>query len=206
MTPCRVVKVGGSLLVWPALVRQLEAWLASQPPLPSLLVAGGGELADAVRQLDRRRGLSPPTAHWMAIRAMEVNALVLSQLLSSAPTVVDVHGWGRDTPPDDRSCRVLLAERFLRQDEPHAGGTRLPCGWHVTSDSIAARLAEVCGAQELCLLKSTLPEEPRLPTSLRELAQEGLVDQHLPAAVRSLHTVRVVNLRGAGFPEVVVSR
>lgn len=203
MHPCRVVKVGGSLLAWPALGKQLGTWLAAQPPLPNLLVAGGGELADAVRHLDRRCALPPTTAHWMAIRAMEVNALVLSQWLPAAEMFVPHRTCDWQTPPGSRGCWLLLAEHFLRHEEPLLEGTPLPRGWHVTSDSIAARVAEVCQALELVLLKSTLPEQRGAGGSLQDLAQAGLVDPHLPTAAAALPAVRLVNLRAPGFPEIL---
>ncbi|MCU0960406.1 MAG: hypothetical protein MUF48_09900 [Pirellulaceae bacterium] len=206
MPRCRVVKVGGSLLEWPALGRQLSAWLAAQPALPTLLVAGGGALADAVRQFDRHRTLPPAVAHGMAIRAMEVNALILSQLLPAAQRLTRLHAWHQSPAVGDTSCWILMAEHFLQRDEPHLAGTRLPCGWQVTSDSIAARLAEVCQAQDLVLLKSTLPESRRDAFSLRDLAQAGLVDDHFPTAAASLPSIRVVNLRAPDFPQIIVAK
>ncbi len=203
MPPCRVIKVGGSLLEWPALAHRLGTWLAAQPPLPNLIVAGGGELADAVRQLDHRCALPPAAAHWMAIRAMDVNALVLSQLLPAASTRLQVRAWDRP-PPDSHGCWLLMAEHFVRHDDPRSARTPLPCGWQVTSDSIAARLAEACQAQELVLLKSTLPENRRARGSVQDLTQTGLVDPYFATAAAPLGTIRIVNLRAPGFPEITL--
>ena len=52
--PIRVVKIGGSLFQFPALVQNLRSWLASQPRALNVLLAGGGRFADAVRDLDQR--------------------------------------------------------------------------------------------------------------------------------------------------------
>jgi aspartokinase-like uncharacterized kinase len=204
MRRCRVVKVGGSLLEWPALSRQLSAWLDAQSALPSLFLVGGGALADAVRQLDRCCDLPAAAVHWMAIRAMEVNSLVLRELLSNAHGLASVHAWHEQLPTGDRANEVLMAEHFLQHEEPFLAGDRLPCGWHVTSDSIAARVADVCQARELVLLKSTLPARCNPPLSLRDLAQAGLIDEYFPIAAASLPSIRLVNLRASDFPEITI--
>ncbi len=71
-------------------------------------------------------------------------------------------------------------------------------GWHVTSDSIAARLAQHMGAEQLVLLKSSLPQS----RTLRGASEEGLVDQYFSTAAAGLPTVRVVNLRDRSWSEV----
>ncbi len=205
MRPCRVVKVGGSLLEWPALPRQLNAWLAAQMPLPTLLLVGGGALADAVRQLDRRCVLPAAAAHWMAIRAMEVNALILSQLLRTPHLLTSIHAWNARRSAGDPGDGVLLAEHFLRHEEPLLAGERLPRTWHATSDSIAARVARVCQSQELVLLKSTLPARGDVPHSPRDLSRIGLIDEYFPIAATSLATIRIVNLRAPAAREITVA-
>ena len=86
---------------------------------------------------------------------------------------------------------VCDSEQFLRDVEPHAAGRPLPAGWQVTSDSIAARLAEVLAADELVLLKSIDPPS----ATWQQAAREGLVDAYFPEAVQPLATVRWINLR-----------
>ena len=56
---------------------------------------------------------------------------------------------------------IFDAADWLENEEAQQPGCRLPQGWGVTSDSIAARLAEVLGADELVLLKSMLPRVSR---------------------------------------------
>lgn len=86
---------------------------------------------------------------------------------------------------------VFDPEQFLQQVEPNLPPMALPIGWQVTSDSIAARIAETLDADELVLMKSTDP-----PTStIEQAAQDGLVDAHFPLAAASVRRLRWVNLR-----------
>ena len=158
---CRVVKVGGSLLDCPGLWRLLTVWLDAQPALDNLLIVGGGELANQVRQLDQRYGLPQDTSHSLAIRAMHLNGFVLSQLVPGALWMATYGEWIRRPATTGQDRWFFAVEPFLRRDEPELPGVRLPSGWHVTSDSIAARLAVVCQARELVLLKSTIPAAAR---------------------------------------------
>lgn len=205
LLPRRVVKVGGSLLTVPCLESVVRNWWSRQTPLPTLFVVGGGDLADAVRALDRRATLDATTAHWMAIRAMQVNSFTFCQVLDEAEWVTNACHWlDRLTPLARRSIGVVAIEEFLRSQEPQHPGTRLPVGWHVTSDSIAARLAEVVHAAELVLLKSTLPATGSTSLSLPQAVAAELVDEFFPvSAARSMLT-RIVNLRAAEFDEVQV--
>jgi hypothetical protein len=89
---------------------------------------------------------------------------------------------------------------FVHDEEPDWSPTPLPASWDVTSDSIAARLASLLGADELTLLKSALPAETK---SWSEAAQGGYVDQFFPQAAAGLPRIRVVNLRDEAFAEMV---
>ncbi|WP_440949737.1 amino acid kinase family protein [Methanosphaerula subterraneus] len=124
-----VVKLGGSLLPRvPGLVEELQR---SERPL--LLVPGGGPFADQVRTL----GLDGDEGHWMAIAGMEQ------------------FGWyiaSKGVPATDRlvvdgGVSVLLPYRVLREEDP------LPHTWEVTSDTIAAWVAERLHL-DLLLIKS----------------------------------------------------
>jgi aspartokinase-like uncharacterized kinase len=197
-----VVKVGGSLLNLPGLYRVLTSWLDRQPIDDTLLVVGGGELVDSIRQMDQRFGLADEAAHWLAIRAMNLNGFVLSRLVPGATWLKSLGDWHHDHELSGPRRRFLSAEYFLRREEPQLPGVRLPMGWHVTSDSIAARLAEVCQTRELVLLKSTIPTTEGRPISCGEAVAMGLVDSHFPTSAAPLRRVRVVNLRDAEFAEM----
>jgi aspartokinase-like uncharacterized kinase len=117
-----------------------------------LVVPGGACFADAVRDADRRFGLSAEAAHRMAILGMEQFGWLLSELIPATP---------------------VLLPAGLPLDE-------LPASWQVTSDSIAAWVADRVGAERLVLLKAVeglYPEgvDGYLPTILERVSFETWV-------------------------------
>jgi hypothetical protein len=68
-------------------------------------------------------------------------------------------------------------------------GLSLPSGWQVTSDSIAARVADVHGAG-LLLVKSRPPPCPESGDPLGMLAAAGWVDDYFPEAAGKLGEIR----------------
>ena len=197
----RVVKVGGSLFEVPDLTERLQRWLTSQTPATHLFVAGGGPLAESIRELDRVHRIGEVPAHWLCIRAMGVTARLLVDLLPDTAMV--------DNLDDVRSLLASRPERsavfdpmpVLLDSEPALPGTNLPHGWTVTSDSIAARVAELLSADELVLLKSDLPGS----TSFKDISGAGYVDEFFSSIAGQLPRVRCVNLRAEEFQEVSLS-
>lgn len=169
MTPL-VLKLGGSL----AESGRLRAALAlvRRARRPVVVVPGGGPFADAVREAQGALGLSDAAAHDMALLAMHQMAHAMMDLeprLAAADTLVAVaRAWrGRRVP-------VWLPMRLS------AGDRRIPRDWSITSDGLAARLAERLGDVELVLLKScSVPAG----ASARTLARRGIVDPLFPAIV-----------------------
>jgi 5-(aminomethyl)-3-furanmethanol phosphate kinase len=180
-----VVKVGGGLAreAGDGALRALCTQIAEAGARhPLLVVPGGGRFADAVREHDRRFGLRPRTAHWMAILAMEQFGWALTDLIPGAARCADL-GSVREGV-----VSVLLPAALLAERDP------LPESWGVTSDSIAAWVAGTAGAERLVLVKPvaglyrTWPPagEPIARLTVDELAALRLagVDEHLPAALR----------------------
>lgn len=173
----RVVKVGGSLFDWPQLPDQLWRWLELQPPAENYLVAGGGELVDVIRRADATYRLGEETSHQLSLALMETMANLLATLVERArPNHAEA--------ANQRSVQVIhdIAER----------ATTLPRNWNVTSDSIAAHIAEQLGAEDLVLLKSC-NTDGRM--TIDRAAEEGIVDLYFPSAAKKQFTVRLVNLR-----------
>ncbi|WP_442481411.1 amino acid kinase family protein [Aeoliella sp. SH292] len=181
-----VVKVGGSLLERPDLLRALGAWLSGlDSQSHQVLVVGGGPAVDGLRRLNDILQLEDHDTHWQAIRLMQLAGRAVG---SRAPWP-SIEDWGQLV----RRCgspgtTQFLAESFLRELEPRLAGTRLPVGWQVTSDSIAARIAVCLGAKRLVLLKSrpaTLPEQHDWDLA----ARQGLVDEFFPPLATAIPQV-----------------
>ena len=127
--PPIVVKLGGSLYNYvPDLV---PAFLASARPL--FIVPGGGMFADVVRKL----AVDNDSAHWMAIAAMDQYGWYVASQGITATSLLS----------EPVRPVVFLPYCSVRKHDP------LPHTWDVTSDSIAAWIADVLGL-DLLLLKS----------------------------------------------------
>jgi aspartokinase-like uncharacterized kinase len=185
----RVIKVGGSLFDYAGFLPAWKRWSAEQPPAAQVLIAGGGKLADAIREADTAKvsmhnqwAVSSPSPQTVSARLLA--AILKECRLESS--------WQRLRQQlDERQVDVPLVfcpVEFLQQVEQRLAPQPLPHGWSVTSDSIAARIAGILDADELVLLKSADPPAyapPRPP----------YVDEYFAQAARGLNGVRYVNLR-----------
>ncbi len=183
-----VVKVGGSLFDLPYLGPRLTHWLAGLGAPRVLVVPGGGATADVIRALDRRHALGEEASHWLALRALALNAHALTALLPRSRVV-------ESAAPVD-GIAVLDPFAFCLADERDHPAAALPHSWEVTSDSVAARVAVAAGARRLVLLKSvTFPYE----MSWSDAAREGYVDAAFAGVVAAAPglDVRAVNFRTA---------
>ena len=193
----RVVKVGGSLFDKPGLGNDLRRWLSRQPSAQNVLVAGGGPVVGAVRDLEQVHSLSTEAAHWLCVSAMRVTARLLVHLLRDEAITVSSLDQLEDDPRED-GLYVFDSDHFLSRDEPLRAGIPLPSNGSVTSDSIAARIGQLLEAAELVLLKSA---DPPHPVSLDAAARIGYVDEFLPQLAGELNRIRCVNLRRDQWPD-----
>ncbi len=193
----RVIKLGGSLLADSDWIVRLRRWLALQQPMSSVLIVGGGALADIVRQWDRNYPLDAEVAHWLAIDAMSMTARLVAQLLPEGNWTDSWQVLLSAGP--NRDLIIFDPRRWLHDEEAHAEGVKLSRNWDTTSDSIAARIAELLGCTELVLLKSCLPTAAC--ARREDLAGAGYVDARFPLHAARLPAVRCVNLRDADFAE-----
>lgn len=186
-SPARVVKVGGSLFSFPRLGPALREWLAEQPPAANILLAGGGPFAEAIREADARFQLGEERSHWLCVAALELSARLLAELLPACRLVSTCAALQQEIATARPGPLVWAPAVYLREeDQLHPEGA-LPHTWAVTSDSIAARVARVVGADELVLLKSADPPEG-------DWTQAGYVDGYFRHAARHIPRVRCVNL------------
>lgn len=188
-----VVKVGGSLFNWPQLPSALDNWLNEQSPAFSVLIAGGGVLVESIRRANRTFPLDDELAHWLAIDAMSIHARLLAGLLANANLVSTYYDLCAALKKGMCKRIVFDPNEFVRKHEAGSAGNVLPHNWSVTSDSIAARVAEVLGADELVLLKSS----DSTSNSTSQLANDGFVDRYFPAFDCCCFRTRFVNLRRA---------
>ena len=162
-----VVKLGGSLFDHPRLGPGLRAYLESLAPAAVVLTPGGGDAAEAVRKLDQLHALGEENSHWLALRAMTVTAEFITRL-------IDLSAFG---------TRVRVADSLAFAWNDLGRNGELPHSWDAASDSIAARMAIVHGAERLILLKSiAIPPG----TSWTEAAERGWVDHYFPTAIAAL--------------------
>jgi len=186
-----VLKVGGRLSRGEEGLQALGREIGRLGAQHSLVVVpGGGEFADTVRDHYRRYRLDETTAHRMALLAMDQYGCLLGDLVPGSVLVTDLLNArhlaaGRHTP-------ILLPGSLVIQADP------LPHTWGVTSDSIAAWVAGLVNARRLILLKevdglfSSDPVQggPAMllsSMSVNELAgHRGGVDEHLANVLASL--------------------
>lgn len=162
-----VIKLGGSLLGSPELLKWLEV-LTRYGDGKIVIVPGGGIFADAVRESQKLSNSSDVVAHKMAVMAMDQYAVLMTGLnpaLVTAESELEIaeRGWQHRTV-------VWMPSKMVCADET------IPANWQVTSDSLAAWLASRLNAQQLILVKSQRPKLEQI--SLERLIKDGMVDEH----------------------------
>jgi aspartokinase-like uncharacterized kinase len=188
-----IVKVGGSLIDWPELPTRLEGFLiarrATHPDERTILIAGGGPIAELVRVLDRAHGLGAETAHHLALRALDFTAAVLAALVPRSSLVDRLEALASTW---DSGRIPVLAPRPVLAEMERSGGDPLPESWDATSDTISARVAAFLHAESVILLKSA--PLPRGAT-WEDAARLEWVDPMFPEAARTIPWVGYLNLR-----------
>jgi len=164
-----VVKVGGSLAETGRMPAALS--LIASARVPVVVVPGGGPFADSIRALQPTMKFGEALAHRLAMLAMHQMAeLIVVQ--NDRFTVVQSLSEISDAVRDGK-VPVWAPLRMI------AGDAAVPAEWMATSDTLAARLAELLGTP-LVLLKSVDVEEG---ASLDDLAARGVVDPVMPSVV-----------------------
>lgn len=167
-----VVKLGGSLVESGRLGAILDiVALATQRVV---IVPGGGPFADAVRDLQPRLRLADPLCHRLALLAMHQMGLVMAaknarlKPCQTLDAMADAHQAG--------AIPVWLPITLQYTDDT------LPADWTVTSDALAARLAERLGhGASVALVKSCAVTQP---TTLDRLSTQGITDRVFATVVR----------------------
>jgi dihydroneopterin aldolase len=159
-----VVKIGGST----AGATELGQWIAALAgsSLPLVIVPGGGPFADQVRDAQKRMGFSDKAAHAMAILAMEqVGHVIIDrhERLVPARSVAEI-----EQALEHEKIPVWLPSPMA------LSATDIPVSWDITSDSLAAWLAEKIGAEALLLIKQS--DAFGSGDTVASLTDNGIVD------------------------------
>jgi aspartokinase-like uncharacterized kinase len=165
-----VVKIGGSLLGSPELVRWLDLFVKFSDG-KVIIVPGGGLFADAVRKAQAQSNINDAVAHKLAVLAMDQFGLLLAGMnpgLATASSELEIaeRTW------QHRGIVWLPSKMVLADDT-------IPQNWQVTSDSLSAWLANKIGAEQLVLVKSRqLPAyEKTTSMPLQKLVEDELIDR-----------------------------
>ncbi len=140
-----VLKVGGSLNRGTSLSILCQEISRLGERFSLLVVPGGGEFADQVRKAYRRYDLDETTAHSMALLAMDQFGYLLNRLIAGSSLMVDLISASR-AAESGRVVILLPSSAVIQADA-------LPHSWQVTSDTIAAWVAQQTNCRLLVLLK-----------------------------------------------------
>ena len=169
-----MLKIGGSLAVYPEKLRKLCTTLSKLSEKQSIvLLPGGGEFADTIRTVDARFSLSSEIAHRMAILGMDQYGLLLSDLIANS-LVVDSLDDAKEALASGK-IPILLPSNFLFQDN------LLESSWEVTSDAIAIYIAHLLSASKVVLVTNVdgiFSNDPKI-NSDSELIKKISADQLL---------------------------
>jgi aspartokinase-like uncharacterized kinase len=164
-----VVKIGGSLAETGRM--QSIVPLIATAHVPVVVVPGGGPFADSIRALQPVMKFDDALAHRLAMLAMHQMAEMITAQQERLRIVETL-----DEISDALHCGKVPVWAPLAMI---ANDDLVSAGWDATSDSLAARLAELLGAR-LLLLKSVNVAKT---ADLEELAHQGVVDALIPSIV-----------------------
>ncbi|MFM0754763.1 amino acid kinase family protein [Paraburkholderia strydomiana] len=160
-----VVKIGGSLSHEPAL-RQWLIELCEVGGGRVVIVPGGGDFADKVRQYQSEWSFDDLAAHNMCLLAMTQYALLMQGVL---PELVLASSEAKIRRALRDGHVAVWVPTALMRDTPDAMSN-----WDTTSDSLAAWLSTMLNAERLIVVKSCpIFGNERLET----LAAAGVVDR-----------------------------
>ncbi len=176
-----VLKVGGSLAEDSASLMRLcheLGILAKNHRI--LIVPGGGEFANTVRKIDKKYDLPCIISHKMAILAMDQYGLFLSSLIPDSYVSYSIENRGSI---EKGNLPIFLPSHIMFRENP------LEPSWDVTSDSIAAYIANLVKADKLLLVKDVdgiFSKNPKKNTNIKmfdELTSQELIKLNIKTCV-----------------------
>ena len=140
-----VIKIGGSLATNPRTLRLLCAKIGSIGKKHSLcIVPGGSKFADVARDFDKRYKLTQETSHKIAILSMDQYGIILKELIPNSFSFCQLDEYKKILKT--KKIPVFLPSSYMIRKNP------LENSWDVTSDSIAAHLADELNITNLILI------------------------------------------------------
>ncbi len=170
-----VIKLGGSLMRSTALIPWLESITKLAQKSKVIIVPGGGEFADKVREAQATLRFDDQTAHRMALLAMFQYGYLLAGLNLSIKIIDNIDEISSTT---DNTSPLLWLPSLLLNDF-----SEIPASWDYSSDSIALWLATKVNADKLILVKSI--EKPSSEYDLTALINAKYIDQSFSSLLNS---------------------
>ena len=196
-----VVKIGGSL--FPNYAIELAEKLKNTD---SLIILGGGEFANLIRKYDEDIKFSDETNHWTAIECMNIISKLVNDKVKSTKLAYSIDEANEIS--NEGFTPIFVVSQFLKTNDP------FECSWDVTSDSIAAYVADMFNANLLIVtnVNGIYTQEPKesgstfiskIDAKTLLTFQESSIDVMLPSLLLRFGTnCYVVNGK---YPERVLS-
>lgn len=161
-----IVKIGGSL--FPQEAVNLSKALVGKSVM---VICGGGELANLLRQYDERMDYSDTTAHKSAILCMDILGMLLADKVPGAEGVHSIDQAEKTL--NGGKLPILIPSQFLFGKDP------LEHSWRVTSDSLSLYIAHRLKAKLLIAtdVDGIYDHKPSKDTQLiRNISAKKLLD------------------------------
>ena len=126
-----------------------------QDGINSVIILGGGEFANLIREYDDELSFSKETTHWTAIDCMDIMAKLVSDKVESTKLTYSIEEVNKIS--DEGFTPIFAVSEFLKNEDP------FDCSWDVTSDSIAAYISHLLNAKLLIItnVNGIYTQEPK---------------------------------------------
>lgn len=181
-----VIKIGGSLAANPKTLKSLCNKIGSFGKNHDLfIVPGGSKFADLARYFDKKYNLTCKTTHKIAILGMDQFGFILKELIPNSHSFHKLDDYKKIL--NSNKIPLFMPSQYMFRENP------LENSWSITSDSIAAHLAENLKITNIIIITDVdglftqdpkkIPEATLIkkisPNSLLQFNQETCVDLFL---------------------------